>query len=151
MINRLRDRYVFVGRGRFKRGGDGQQHGRNVKIERGTTKKISEEPQKILRLLAGASLQVEESGGACGGGGFCGWGSSRTAVSPHLDAGEKRQQRDRAGADGQAPVRPSFSLSIFFSFAFHVVSTHPSPFRRLASHQPAVTTPHLQRLLTKEL
>ena len=49
------------------------------------------------------------------------------------------------------PSVPPFLSPFFFSFAFHVVSTHPSPFRRLASHQPAVTTPHLQRLLTKEL
>ena len=54
-----------------------------------------------------------------------GGGSSRTAVSPHLDAGEKRQQRDRAGADGQAPVRPSFSLSIFFFFCVPC-GVHPS-------------------------
>ena len=90
MINRLRDRYVFVGRGRFKRGGDGQQHGRNVKIERGTTKKkISEEPQKILRLLAGASLQVEESGGACGGGGFGGWGVKSDSRQSAFGCGRK--------------------------------------------------------------
>lgn len=95
----------------------------------------------------------------------------RTAVSPHLCADEKSQQRDWAQADGPNS-RPSLlftrfifvcvlffichlpslcrcaSIHSIFFFLFYISFFNGFSIDTFACHQLAVTTPHLRRPLT---